>query len=62
MPASDLILSQIMSDFADLAQLVQRAMDAEAEGGAATEALQELRDLAFQGAARARDAIRDRLR
>jgi len=51
-----------MSDFADLAQLVQRAMEAEAEGGAATEALQELRDLAFQGAARARDAIRDRLR
>ena len=62
MSASDVILSQIMSDFMDLTQLVQCAMEAEAEGGPISEALQELRDLAFQGAARARDAIRDRSR
>ena len=55
MSASNVILNQIMNDFAELARLAQHAMEAEAaEGGSKLEALQELRDLAFLGAASTR--------
>src|SRR6185369_16192557 len=54
---SDVILQQIISDFEDLAQLTQRAIDARERDDEQTKALRKVRDAAFRGAALARKAL-----
>jgi len=54
---SDVILQQIISDFEDLAQLTQRAIDARERDDEQTKALRKVRDAAFRGAALARKVL-----